>query len=435
MLHAINPPLHCHHQANSAYDKLAVISENIDKLREIEQFIFELKQWLRAYMDKLKQDYQDAVEGIFDSDNEWTGPNTYTNNISLKDGDIYWKDDNGNNLAWVSYDVSNQVLTFHVNNKEIQLSPTGSIAPTTNPDLNTAVVTLDYLTGLLQGYQPALDFDITPTANSTNPVTSDGIYRALQALTATIPAVVIDDTVTQASTNPVTSAGIYSFVQNLLANLNIPEEFDLSGLPVASKSVKGIMQVGDYLAVTSGLVSVDYDALLTQLKADLGIGDNSGGDDEIDYDTMFSLTTTWDVEYMTSQYVLSSHTEVPVVKSVSGNGNSYLYPTLTTADRGTTKTNVASIGDTITCKNTATQVSKKYVPLRMIITWNGSQAAGTGSGEDVNAARYTGLHIGIWFRNANYTLTSEDKTSINDDADDFLATYTGIGHKDTGALE
>ena len=50
----ISPSMNCHHQANTAYDKLAVISDNMPKLLEIEQFIFELKQWLRAYIDAVK---------------------------------------------------------------------------------------------------------------------------------------------------------------------------------------------------------------------------------------------------------------------------------------------------------------------------------------------------------------------------------------------
>ena len=140
MLHPIHTPLHCQHQANTAYDKLAVISDNMPKIQEVEQFIFELRQWLRAYLEGIKSDFDQALQDLLTGDNIWEGNNTYIKDITLRDGDIYWKDANGNNLAWVTYDAEHQILTFHAGNKEIQLSADGSIAPTTNPDLTTAIV-------------------------------------------------------------------------------------------------------------------------------------------------------------------------------------------------------------------------------------------------------------------------------------------------------
>ena len=67
----------------------------------------------------------------------------------------------------------------------------------------------------IQGKQDKLTFDSTPTAGSNNPVTSDGIKKAIDAGGGGGGGVILDDTVTQASQNGVKSSGIYSFVHDI----------------------------------------------------------------------------------------------------------------------------------------------------------------------------------------------------------------------------
>ena len=67
----------------------------------------------------------------------------------------------------------------------------------------------------IQGKQDKLTFDSTPTAGSNNPVTSDGIKKAIDAGGGGGGSVTLDDTVTQASQNGVKSSGIYSFVHEI----------------------------------------------------------------------------------------------------------------------------------------------------------------------------------------------------------------------------
>lgn len=74
----------------------------------------------------------------------------------------------------------------------------------------------------LNGKQNTLQFDATPTEDSQNPVTSGGIYSALQSVTP-----VADDTVTADSANPVKSSGIYQFVQDEVSGLVTPEELSI----------------------------------------------------------------------------------------------------------------------------------------------------------------------------------------------------------------
>ena len=67
----------------------------------------------------------------------------------------------------------------------------------------------------IQGKQDKLTFDSTPTEGSNNPVTSDGIKKAIDAGGGGGGSVILDNTVTQASQNGVKSSGIYSFVHEI----------------------------------------------------------------------------------------------------------------------------------------------------------------------------------------------------------------------------
>lgn len=75
----------------------------------------------------------------------------------------------------------------------------------------------------LSGYQKKLTFDTNPIANSTNPVTSDGIKKAIDAKTVDLSGyqtkLTFDSTPTVNSTNPVTSGGVKTYVDNALASL------------------------------------------------------------------------------------------------------------------------------------------------------------------------------------------------------------------------
>ena len=68
------------------------------------------------------------------------------------------------------------------------------------------------ITALQTGKQNTLTFDQSPTLNSGNPVTSDGIARAIAGATPTID---IDDVPTEGSTNAVSSNGVYQAIETL----------------------------------------------------------------------------------------------------------------------------------------------------------------------------------------------------------------------------
>ena len=214
----IPPSMNCQHQANSAYDKLAVISENMPKLLEVEQFIFELKQWLRAYIDKVKENISEENFAKITNNNTFTGINTFTN-VHLHDGNIYWVDAAGNNLAWVAFDPANNILTLHVQDSELTLSPNIAMTVPTDADIPNSIVTYSFLNGLLQELENTLRVSTTNTITqgSTNLPTSDAVY---QFVTNNQFQLTLEDTVIEDSSNGVKSSGIFTALKNLEDSIN-----------------------------------------------------------------------------------------------------------------------------------------------------------------------------------------------------------------------
>jgi hypothetical protein len=221
----IPPSLNCQHQANTAYDKLAVISENMDKLREIEQFIFELKQWLRAYIDKVRASISAENYANLTENNVFTGINTFAD-VYLNNGNIYWKDEYNNDIAWIKYDKEHQILTLHVQDSELSLSPNLAITVPTDADVDNSIVTYAFLHGLLQELEGRVTItkDTTITEGSNNVPTTDAVY---QFVIGNQFHLTLEDTVLENSSNGVKSSGIYAALQELQSQIDALTE-DLS---------------------------------------------------------------------------------------------------------------------------------------------------------------------------------------------------------------
>ena len=214
----IPPSLNCQHQANTAYDKLAVISENIDKLREIEQFIFELKQWLRAYIDKVRASISAENYANLTENNIFTGINTFAD-VYLNNGNIYWKDEYNNDIAWIKYDKEHQILTLHVQDSELSLSPNLAVTVPTDADVDNSIVTYAFLHGLLQELEGRVTItkDTTITEGSNNVPTTDAVY---QFVIGNQFHLTLEDTVLENSSNGVKSSGIYAALQELQSQID-----------------------------------------------------------------------------------------------------------------------------------------------------------------------------------------------------------------------
>ena len=91
--------------------------------------------------------------------------------------------------------------------------------------LSTNPVTSDGVYTALSGKQDTLTFDNTPSQSSDNPVKSSGIYTALDGKQDTLT---FDSTPTASSTNPVTSGGIKTALDGKANNSIIADDFSES---------------------------------------------------------------------------------------------------------------------------------------------------------------------------------------------------------------
>ena len=107
-------------------------------------------------------------------------------------------------------------------------------------------------------------------SDDQNIPTCYAVYQFGQSIRDAIP--VVENVVQSGSSNVPSQAAVYNFVNSAISN-------DINGisLPVASTTNKGIMQVGDGLAVNNGLVYIDTDRLLGIIGTNLNTSSSSAG--------------------------------------------------------------------------------------------------------------------------------------------------------------
>ena len=317
----------------------------------------------------------------------------------------------------------------------------------------------DALDGIMDDYLKYFPFDETPTEGSEKGVTSGGVWAAIHDIHLTMD---FDDTPTDGSSNPVTSDGIYHFVHDLLPEygeveegaenpctgdtifkyitkvLNKiiagedpdpqdPVEIPEIELPVASKQQLGIMQVGEYLTVLNGLVSVDINTLRDALGFTTVVESNYGV-----ATATFSQMQNGNLNTPSN---VGNYGNYSFVKDRSGAGNAYLVPAIgvsvaANGEFSAIYTATVTIGSTITCKNTSTGISNKYVPVRRVIVYNGVRMSGGGT--EPGGLYLQNVQVKVWYRKYDYTLTADDISSINSEANAFAASLSLAG--DTGDI-
>lgn len=124
---------------------------------------------------------------------------------------------------------------------------------------------------LASGKQDTLTFDASPTEDSTNPVTSGGVYTALGNKQDTLT---FDNSPTENSTNPVKSGGVYSAIEdvqdyaedNISAIVNVygSKNLNIYQYYETTKSGSGITFTdnGDGTITVSGTASADVDYVM-----------------------------------------------------------------------------------------------------------------------------------------------------------------------------
>ena len=270
-------------------------------------------------------------------------------------------------------------------------------------------------------------------SDDQNIPTCYAVYQFGQSIRDAIP--IVEDAVYSGSSNVPTQSAVYNTIHNAITS-------GLLTLPTASKTNKGIMQVGDYLNVSNGLVSVDVDTIL-QLVNGLINNSSSGGSGGSGGGS--SNTTTWaSVSYGWTQFYSERATNggsynslrgsnTSLLGNISGVGTSYNSPkfTVSVAPDGTyADGSCVAIGDTFTCTNTDTNVSKSYTPLRLVIIYDGTRSSG--GGNQPGGVYWQNVSARVWYKESNYTLTAQDISDINAAADAFAASRS-LGY-DSGAL-
>lgn len=126
-------------------------------------------------------------------------------------------------------------------------------------DLDTAVSNINDALALKQN---TLTFDNTPTEDSTNPVTSDGIYDALALKQNTLT---FDNAPTQGSNNPVTSGGVYDAISQAGVGV-VSSVFGRTGTITAQSGDYDGSQV-DYDNTVSGLLATNVQGAIDELAS------------------------------------------------------------------------------------------------------------------------------------------------------------------------
>ena len=109
--------------------------------------------------------------------------------------------------------------------------------------------------GQLTSKQDVLTFDQAPTADSQNPVTSGGVYKAIRDA-----GIELDDNVTQTSQNGVKSSGIYKFVKENSGGGTITLDDT-----VTAESQNGVKSSGIHAAIEAARASLA--AMITAANA------------------------------------------------------------------------------------------------------------------------------------------------------------------------
>ena len=389
--------------SNRAYDKMEVISDHIHEIMELYDWIFNLREYLAtklAMYVSLAND--ELISGQKSFLKTLRAPTLRLASIveSLSDESQFTIGTyNGDPALMITFaqeiDDDTVVGTLALAIKRATETPYFAI-PATVATESTSAVRLDYLNQVLS------------TLNSG----SDALIGRVTAIENQLANVLpLDTSPTEGSHKAVTSNGIWVAIRNAINDINFPETV----FPVATTEQKGIMQVGEYLTVNNGLVGVDADALATYIRSQLNL-DSSVNGSLLTYSSVTLRPSTSNFELPINN---NSDTTKGYLGRNSGNGNKYLEPVIDLASD-------ATVGSSeVKCTNLSTGSSNYYIPVRTIIILVGMDielpSSTTGWG------MLCQWEVKCWFRNKDYILTSEDKTEINDQATEYLATRLATG--------
>ena len=230
-----------------------------------------------------------------------------------------------------------------------------------------------------------------------------------------------------------TCGAVYQYGKGISDALNGRIDGLANGLSDLNNALNGLSSRIGSIANDVANLQNTVNNLSSGSGGDSGGGSGSGGSDT----TWNSVSQTWSQFYSEhssgGSYVSLSKSNTSLLGNISGAGTSYNSPkfTVDVAYNGAYGDGLCvDIGETFTCTNTSTNVSKSYIPLRLVITYDGTRSSG--GGNEPGGSYWQNVSARVWYKEANYTLTSQDISDINAAANAFAASRS-LGY-DSGAL-
>ena len=254
----------CHHQANIAYDKLAVISDHIDELANVADCILDLKEYLfhilKLYVTLAK-------------DETITGKKKFTKPITTTRVNLYNEVDETDNIAFIEtgWDNCTPYVDLHVDREDSQshdqykanirllLDPCDNykakfLIPYTDGEEDYSAVCVKYLEEQWQILKDLIDA-LTDRVN-----TAEGAITSLETKLNNVLNYPVDN-----SNELVTSDGIYEYGQTIkqellnaistalgnISDTNTTYTFTLSGSNLIITSSSGNAQTVDLSSLVS----------------------------------------------------------------------------------------------------------------------------------------------------------------------------------------
>ena len=311
-------------------------------------------------------------------------------------------------------------------------NPTMSLVNTPVNDGPKEIVNVEYLNQALAHFNDALNALANRVGsledlyeNRVKPIVTDpnGNTRAIHT---TIHADASD-------ANLPTCGAVYQYGKGISDALNSRIDGLANGLSDLNNALNGLSSRIGSIANDVANLQNTVNNLSSGSGGDSGGGSGSGGSDT----TWNSVSQTWSQFYSEhssgGSYVSLSKSNTSLLGNISGAGTSYNSPkfTVDVAYNGEYGDGLCvDIGETFTCTNTSTNVSKSYIPLRLVITYDGTRSSG--GGNEPGGSYWQNVSARVWYKEANYTLTSQDISDINAAANAFAASRS-LGY-DSGAL-
>lgn len=298
-------------------------------------------------------------------------------------------------------------------------NPTMSLVNTPVNGAPKEIVNVEYLNQAFSSFTNGLN-DLTNRVESLEDLYEDQVKPIITDPNGNTRGVHTTIHADASDANLPTCGAVYQYGKGISDTLNSRIDGLANGLSDLNNALNGL---------SSRISSIEND--VANLKN--SSGGSSGGSGVSDI-TWAALSQSWSQifvkEVSDGHYsILEGHPHTSLLGNISGVGTNYNAPQLTVSvgDKGQFVCDTCvDIGETFTCTDTSTNVSKRYTPLRLMITYDGTSGANGGS-------YLLNVSAKVWYRDSYYSLSPKDISDINAAAHEFQGSRY-LAH-DSGSVE